>query len=321
MRVSPLLAALALLGSAPCAQAADLFSEEPVATLLRTETLTAEVFAGYVLGTAREYVRAVPGYAEKLSQLDWKTNAFALGGRVAFRPTDWLTIRARGWSTVAGVASMQDYDWLGGYYGNASWTHHSTHPDTSVAKSWMADISGAVPFYDAGDIAFTAIAGYRHFTQKWNAKGGSYIYSTTDFRDTAGTFPPGQLGIAYQQWWRTPYAGVGISTSVDNWSATAELIGSPFVMSEAKDHHVLRDLVIRDKFGLSGMVGIAASAEYRLSPVMSLTGRVEYQNYLGARGRALYADGGTGTSFGLQSPGAGADSETLMLSMGVKVRI
>ena len=313
-----ILPALALLAAGGTAQAADLFTAEPAA-LLRGESFTAEAFAGYLSGTAREYVYANTPGREKLSQLNWRTDAFAVGGRVAYRANDWLTARARGWSTVAGSSDMTDYDWLGGYNGMNSWTHRSISP-SNTAKAWQLDGSLAATFYDTGDFAFSAIAGYRYLTTKWNAQGGSYIYSENDFRDASGTFP-NQKVVAYQQWWSTPYLGIGASTSLGDWSFSGELIGSPFVMASSRDHHVLRDLVIRDKYGLSGMVGASASAEYRLSPVMSLTGRVEYQNYLDARGTGRYADGGSGTVMVYPSPLKGADSETLLVSLGIKARM
>lgn len=317
---SPILPALVLLAAAGGAQAADLFSAEPAA-LLRNETLTVEAFAGYFTGTAREYVYSVQGGGRKVSQLNWDTDAAALGGRVAFRPLDWLTVRARGWSTVAGSSDMADYDWLGGYYGMNSWTHRSVS-QTDTVKAWQADISAAAAIYDFGDLGFSAIGGYRHFNAKWKAVGGSYVYSSQNgFRDVQGVFPHGQLGIAYEQIWHTPYLGIGMSTNSGDWSFSGELIGSPFVMGEAKDYHAMRSLTFRDKFGLSSMIGASASAEYRLSPVLSLTGRVEYQNYLGATASTRIADGVAGTIANTPRPLAGADAETLMLSLGVKARM
>lgn len=323
MRSSLLALPLAVsLGAA--AQAADLrsdlFDAEPAA-LLRTETLTVEAFGGYLNGIAREYVYNVPGDGSKLSQLDWRMDSFALGGRVAFRPLDWLTVRARGWSTVAGSSDMTDYDWMGGYSGMNSWTHRSISP-TSTVKAWQGDVSVAAGFYDAGDISFSAIGGYRYLSTKFKALGGSYVYSSPgNFRDLRGIFPAGQLGIAYEQAWHTPYLGLGVSASSGDWSFSGEVVGSPFVMSDAKDHHVLRDLVFRDKFGMSGMVGASASAEYRVTPLLSLVGRVEYQNYFGATGSTRVADGAAGTITNYPRPGAGAEAETMLVSLGVKARM
>jgi outer membrane protease len=327
---SPLTALVltAVLGSAALATTAraadlarsDLFEAEPAA-LLRTETLTVEAFGGYLNGIAREYVYNVPGDGKKLSQLDWRMDSFALGGRVAFRPLDWLTVRARGWSTVAGSSDMTDYDWFYGYNGMNSWSHRSIS-QTDTVKAWQADVSLAAGIYDAGDLSFSAIAGYRHFNAKWKAVGGSYVYSSPgNFRDVQGVFPAGQLGISYEQTWRTPYLGLGMSTSSGDWSFSGELTGSPFVMSDDKDHHVLRSLVFREKFGLSGMVGASASAEYRITPLVSLVGRAEYQNYLGATGSTRIADGNAGAIYHYPRPSAGADAETVLVSLGVKARM
>jgi plasminogen activator len=318
----PLVAALAAGGTAHAADLfqSDLFTAEPAA-LLRNETVTVEAFGGYLHGLAREYVYNVPGNGSKLSQLDWRTDAFALGGRIAVRPLDWLTVRGRGWSTVAASSDMTDYDWMHGYSGMGSWSHRSISA-TDTVKAWQLDGSVAAGFYDTGDLGFSAIAGYRHFTTKWKDNGGSFVYSSPNgFRDVYGIFPQGQLGIAYQQTWRTPYLGLGVATTSGDWSFSGEIIGSPFVMADDKDHHVLRSLVFREKFGLSSMVGASASAEYRITPMFSLTGRAEYQNYLGAKGSTRIADGEAGTLTYVPRPSSGADAETLLVSVGVKARM
>lgn len=321
MAFRPILAAAAAAMLLPgAAAAADLFVDD-TATLLRSETFTAELFAGYLMTSAREYVYNVPGDGSKLSQLNWSGNAFALGGRIAFRPFDGVTVRAKGWSTVASENEMTDYDWLGGYYGDSSWSHRSISPDTRSAKAWQADISAAVGLYEEDGLSVTGIAGYRHFTTKWNARGGSYIYSEKAFRDTVGSLPADRIAIAYQQWWKTPYAGLGIAYSDADWSFAGELVGSPLVMAEDKDHHALRQLLYRDSFGLSGMVGVSGSVEYRFSPVLSVAGRVEYQNYLGAKGATKIFDPVSGAARNFPSPAAGASAETLLVSLGVKVRL
>jgi outer membrane protease len=316
--------ALAAFAFGP-ADAADLWNDNAGA-LLRTETISAEVNAGYLTGTSKEYVydTSISNHP-KLSQLTWSLgNALAVGGRFAIKPLDWLTIRARGWSTVTSDGSMRDYDWLAGYGGFQSFTHYSYSPDTVAAKAWQADVSLAAAFYQDDELALTAIAGFRHLTTKWNAKGGSYNYSVNAFRDTSGEFQGGQLGVAYQQWWDTPYLGLGVAYNVDDWTVSAEAIGSPIVMGRAQDHHNLRDLVIKDSFQPANMGAVSAGLEYRLMPGVSLAGRVEYQRYFDAKGDGRYAYGPTKTDAGYSfiiPKGAGAEADNLLLSLGVKARL
>lgn len=317
------LAALAVVVLATGrAHAADLWAAD-AGSLLRTETISAEVSAGYLTGMSKEYVYDVSRVGSpKLSQLNWDLgNSFAVGGRVAWRPLDWLTFRGRGWATVASDSNMTDYDWLYGYAGMNSWSHKSESPNTDVAKAWQADASVAATYYEADDLALTAIAGYRHYTAKFNATGGSYIYSSNGFRDTSGMLPSDRLGIGYQQWWDTPYLGLGASYSDGSWTVSSEVIGSPFVMARDQDHHALRDLVFKENFSMSSMVGATLGAEYTFAPGLSLAGRLEYQKYFKTTGDTLVVDGLGGGAQRVPSPSSGGEADTLLLSLGVKARI
>lgn len=310
----------AAIAMATPGHAADLFGNDPT-TLGSSESVTIEPFAGYLRGTSGEHVYDVTNGNQKLSQLDWSVNALALGARVAARPVDWLTVRGRAWGTVASDGAMTDRDWFLGYGGPNSWTHKSEHPDTKFGQAWQADASVAVKFYEDEDLVMTFIGGYRHYNVKYNARGGSYIYSVNDLRDTVGTFPAGQLGIGYEQWWQTPYFGFGAVYNSEDWTVSAEFIGSPFVMGRAKDYHALRFTQFKSSFDMSAMLGANVGVEYRLSPTLSLAGRVEYQNYLEAQGRTKYFDASTGTVARFRTPTAGGEAETLLVSLGIKARL
>jgi plasminogen activator len=158
------------------------------------------------------------------------------------------------------------------------------HPDTELTTGVQGDVSVAAWLWDDEGFALSVIAGYRHMVLKWAAYSGSYLYSVSAFRDTAGTLPY-QLAITYQQWWPTPYAGFGLSYAVDDLVVTGEVIGSGLVNARAKDYHALRDILFEDKFSPSFMVGATVGVEYRFSEAWSAVGRVEYQRYFEAEGR------------------------------------
>ncbi|MGF3026354.1 omptin family outer membrane protease [Methylobacterium aquaticum] len=301
------------------AEAADLFADNS-AEILRGDTFSGEVFTGYLRTEVKEYVNDV-GTRARVSQLDWTTDAAVVGGRVALQPLDWLAIRGRGWAAVASSADMRDYDWLYGYAGKDSWSHYSHSPNTRTPKAWQIDVSAAATFYEDEDAKVYAIAGYRALTLKSNTTGGGYIYSQDSFRDTTGTFPNDRLGIAYQQWWQTPYVGVGTSFAFDDWSVSGEIIGSPFVIGRDKDHHALRSLVFREDFGLTGMIGASGSVEYRINPFLSAVGRVEYQHYFEANGATRMTSGVTGVTRTIPAPSGSGSAETMLLSLGLKARL
>lgn len=309
----------ALLATLDTASAADLFQSDP-ATLLRTETFTAEAFVGHLTSRAGEYVYNVYGSGQKVSQLDWKGDGTVVGARLAYSPFDWLTLRVRGWTLVASDGHLTDLDWLAGYFGRSSWTHISDSPDTR-AKAWQGDVSVAVPLMGDDGLNLFAIGGYRYQKQEYEARGGSYIYSSSRLRDTVGTLPNDRLGIGYQQIWHTPYVGLGLTGQTESWSGTVEVIGSPFVAAEDKDYHALRSLVFTEKFPIGSMLGASASLEYRFSPTLTLTGRVDYQNYFETKGGTRIQDLATGLVSSYRKPAAGADYESTLLSIGAKVRL
>lgn len=310
----------AVLGPLSGAGAADLFGDD-VASLLRTETVAFEASAGYLSGTAHEFVYRVPGDGSKLSQLNWEMNRAAVaGGRVVVQPFDRIAVRAKGWATLAAENTLNDYDWLLGFRGFDSWTHWSTHPNTETTKAFQGDVSIAAAFWREQDFALTAIAGYRYMTMKWNAAGGSYVYSTHALRDTTGNFPD-RVGIAYQQWWQTPYVGAGINFAMEDLTLTGEVIGSVWSQGRDKDYHALRNVLFEENFSPAKMVGAAAGVEYRFSPVWSAVGRVEYERYFEAKGSTRILNGVTGTTTFVPKPGAGADNETILVSLGIKARL
>lgn len=287
------------------------------------ETVTIEPFVGYLRGTSTENVYDPANKKSKISQLDWNAQALTLGGRAAWRPLDGLTVRGRFWTAVSSDADMTDRDWmlLYGYQGRDSWTHQSLHPDTKVPKAWQGDISAAYTFIEAGDVAIAALAGYRHYEVKYRAYGGSYIYSVNSYRDEIGSFVPGQMGIAYQQWWDTPYLGIGAYYRSNDFSLSTEIYGSPISYVRSQDYHALRSLVFKDNFTPSGMVGANIGIEYQITPMVSLTGRLDYTKYIEAKGGTKIYDTVSGQVARSPKPTAGAEADTLSLSLGVKARL
>jgi plasminogen activator len=118
------------------------------------ESVSGELFAGYLTGVSRALVYNVPGDRSKLSQLNWQIDhALVLGGALQYRPWDWLTLRGRGWTHVKSDNAMDDYDWLFGYNGFESWSDLSRHDDTRLAKALQLDVSAAARFFESGPVS------------------------------------------------------------------------------------------------------------------------------------------------------------------------
>jgi outer membrane protease len=285
------------------------------------ESVSVEPFVGYLRGTSTENVYDPTSRRYKVSQLDWNVDAVTVGGRVALRPLDGLTLRGHFWTAVASDGAMTDRDWLGGSQGSNNWTHRSIHPDTRIPKAWQADVSAAYAFYQDNDVAVAALAGFRHYEVRYRANGGSYVYSQNGFRDLSGNFTPGQLGIAYQQWWDTPYIGMGAYYRSDDLSVSTELYGSPFTFTRDKDYHALRYTIFKENFSTTGMVGANLTVEYKITPMISIAGRLDYTRYIEAEGGTKMFDYASNTFRRFPKPSAGADADTLHMTLGIKSRI
>jgi plasminogen activator len=285
------------------------------------ETFVFTPFVGYLGAVSTENVYDPGNRKNKISQLDWKARAVTLGGRAAVQPFEGLTLRGSLWAAVSSEADMRNRDWFLGYQGPDTWTHQSLHPDTRVPKAWQADVSAAYALMNIGDVGIAGLAGLRHYDVKYRAYGGSFVYSVNAFRDTAGTFDPSRLGISYRQQWDTPYLGLGAYYRGETVSASTEIFGSPVSFGRARDYHALRDTLFTDTFVPTGMIGASLGVDYKLTSALSLSGRLEYAKYVEARGGTRIYDGTTGRFIRVPKPGAGADAETLSVSLGVKGKI
>ncbi len=314
------LALLLSLSAWDGASAADL-SPQRVAPLFTASGLSAEVTGGYLTGMSRELVYNIPGDGSKLSQLNWQIDrAFVLGGSLNYQALDWLTLRGRGWTHLSSDNAMDDYDWLFGYRGFESWSDWSHHGDTRLAKAYQIDLGASARLMETGPWSVSALAGYRFLTMKWDAYGGSYIYSTNGFRDDIGSFEAGELQIAYQQWWHIPYLGLGFRYGSGPLTVTAELIGSPLVGVRDKDNHV--DIALfKEAFSPTVMAGASLGAELAVTDRISLTWRAEAQRFFEAKGGTKEFDLDPPGFDRAPKPSAGADHQSLLVSFGIKGRL
>lgn len=275
---------------------------------------------GYLRSMSTENVYD-PVSRSKISQLDWQSDAMTIGGRVAVRPLENITLRGSIWAAVAADGEMQDRDWLFGYGGGDFWSHRSTHPDTRVPKAWQGDVGLAYALGQTGDLSFAGLAGFRHYDVKYAAYGGNYVYSVYGFRDMTGSFDPNVMGIAYRQVWDTPYLGLGAYYRGTTLSLSTEVYASPIAFVRDRDYHALRDTLFIERFTPKAMIGANVAVEYRLTSSFSLVGRLDYARYAEAKGNTRIYDAASGDYYRIPKPSSGADAQTLNLSLGVKGKI
>lgn len=288
-----------------------------------SERLSIELYSGYLRGESRELVYdANTGHKE--SELFWTIdNAWTVGGTIALRPTDWLTLKVGGWTPLKSSNTMDDYDWQ--VSGRSDWSDWSHHPDTKMNRAHMINAGvaarvakfGPTSFFDRAQV--DVLAGYRWFYASWTAYGGTYIYSSNPgWHDITGSFAEGQAVIAYEQWIETPYLGVGGSMNINRWSFTGELTGSLWSRASDRDNHYLRTTLFEEEFRNMPMLAGEVSASYALTDRLSLFGSFVYQNYFEAKGSTTATNYTTNVVTHYPGDSAGMDHYSMLVNLGLK---
>jgi plasminogen activator len=299
--------------AAPTAAPASVTVRSGIAAAL-TDRLSAEAYLGYMSGESQELVYGDTG---KISQLNWTIeNAAIVGGRLSYAATGWLSLGVGGWTSFASDDTMVDYDWL--LSDRDGWSDRSTHPNTSLERAFEFDLSAAGRIADWRGLRVDGLLGYQVRNFKWRASDGNYTYSSFGFRDNEGQFE-GPV-VDYQQWWRTPYVGLGAGYALPGLRLSGKVIASPFAQVEDADVHIENAQRFTGDFGDTTMTAVTLRAEHDLTENMMLTGEANYQKFWEARGDMtvsyLNLDGWTSTL----ADAAGASNETLILSLGLAYR-
>jgi len=140
---------------------------------------------------------------------------------------------------------------------------------------------------ESGEFNFNAELGFKRDNWRWSASGGSFIYSTFAFRDTAGVFANIPV-ISYEQTINTPYVGATASYRDESFSLFLRVAGSPLVFAETVDQHYLRSLTITDTFSSGKMVNVDMSGTWHISGNVDLSMNYSYVKYYENRGDAHY---------------------------------
>lgn len=246
---------------------------------------------------------------KKLSQLNWEIKQVpTLHVGLTYHPLDWLSLDVGGWTRISGGNShMKDYDWLSDE--DVGWTHYSDHPNTRLKNAWQVDFAATAWALKREDLALGVMAGYQRTRFDWDARGGSYIYSSKrGHRDLTGQFPDGEKGISYQQTYSTPYLGlVGLYT-LSNWSLEGRYKYSQWVKARDFDNHHMRDLTFSGDNGNRGrMQGLALALSYHFNPQLSVKAGIDHQVYAQAKGNSLIKHVPSGQSY---ETGASSNSQS-----------
>jgi outer membrane protease len=267
--------------------------------------------------TAREYVNG-PGF--KLSQLDWESKHVMLySGTIGAEFAEDWTITAKFDFGAGGNGDMADYDWVPPYPTDNSkdgWSHRSLHPRTDL-NHYLAgtlEIGRKVAVTDTGSLGISG--GFKYTDVQWDARGGSYIYSSGGFRNDIGEFKDATV-ITYRQRIPSVFLGVNGSQSFDRLTLSAGVKGGLTFGINDVDDHWLRNTRFKGSMDAAPMMMIDASADYKVASNVSIFLAGSFENVFRADGDISSYERTSGTRSNTAGA-AGASFQTMLIKFGLK---
>lgn len=280
------------------------------------ESLSVATSVGMLGGKSKELVYDASN-ARKVSQLDWKIkNVAILKGDISWDAWSFLTLNARGWTSLAsGSGHMDDYDWQNA--NQSGWTDHSSHPRTDVNYANEYDLNVKGWFLQGDDYKVGAVAGYQETRFSWTAYGGSYNYNNgTD----VGVNPPGERGIGYSQRFSMPYVGLVGHYRINDFEFNALFKFSDWVRAHDNDEHYLRDLTFREKTSNSRYYGASVDAGYYVTENAKVFAEFTYSKYDEGKGGTQVIYTPTGESASVGGDAAGISNKNYTVTVGLQYR-
>ncbi|HCM9118031.1 omptin family outer membrane protease [Enterobacter asburiae] len=280
------------------------------------DSLAVSASAGMLSGKSHEMVYD-EATGRKISQLDWKIkNVAILKGDITWDAYSFLTLNARGWTSLAsGSGHMDDYDWMNAK--QSSWTDHSSHPATSVNYANEYDLNVKGWIFQGDNYKAGVTAGYQETRFSWTATGGTYNYDNGAYQ---GNFPAGERGIGYSQRFSMPYIGLAGQYRFNDFEFNALFKFSDWVRAHDNDEHYMRDLTFREKTTDSRYYGASVDAGYYVTPHAKVFAEFTYSSYEEGKGGTQIIDTNTGDSGSIGGDAAGISNHNYTITAGLQYR-
>lgn len=261
--------------------------------------------------------------ANKASQLDWDTKGVVLYSATAHADlgNDW-TVKGKIDVGFGGNGHMVDYDWIPPFAADQSmdgWSDRSIHPDTRLDHYFSGSIEIGRDLFSDDRSTIGVNGGFKYTNVRWNAFGGSYIYSDGGVRNDIGELPAGTRGITYQQKIPTFFVGLDGAISLDRFTLSGGVKGGFTPGINDIDDHWLTQTRFYSDMKTAPVVMANAAVDYQLTPNASLYFAGNFENVFNKRGDARVIDTTTGgvTNYANAS---GASFKTMSLQIGLRGR-
>jgi omptin len=227
---------------------------------------------------------------------------------------DRFFLRATGTIGTGGDGRMRDYDWL---VEGKSWSDRSVHPDTRLNHYFAGSIEAGRAVLSRDGTTISLGGGVKYTDVKWTGWGGSYVYTSADFRDTKGKFADGEKSISYRQQWPVPFLALDLTHNDGPWTFSGVFQGGVAIDGTGTDDHWMRDLRFIDYVETTPAVMIAGSAEYEVRPNTALFVSGAFDHIFRGRADTDMIDKVSGDKQRF-ADGAGADYMSVTVSLGLR---
>ncbi|MCJ8326281.1 MAG: omptin family outer membrane protease [Campylobacterales bacterium] len=219
-------------------------------------------------------------YSTKLSELTWKSDNINLLGLSFVYDNYFKYIFTYKKNIKEDKAFLSDFDWLSN---NEKWTDYSKHPDTKVVNVEHFDFEIKKEIYQYKNLFFNLSLAYRYEEEKYEAYGGSYIYSSSNgFRDLEGDFSG--LVITYKTKAYIPYIKSQVEYKSESFINSLSLSFSNLVYFKEYDTHHLRNTQFNANFYLSKYLAIDLRSEYKFTKSLSFLASYKYSKFYETKG-------------------------------------
>lgn len=137
---------------------------------------------------------------------------------------------------------MVDYDWVPGFAIDQSmngWSDRSVHPDTRLDYYFSGTLEFGRDIFADESTNVSLGGGFKYTEVRWEAFGGSYIYSDGGLRNDIGDLPADVNAISYKQEIPTVFVGIDGSTRFDRLTLAGSIKGGLTTGINDQDDHWL----------------------------------------------------------------------------------
>lgn len=259
----------------------------------------------------------------KASQLDWDTDGVTLytASAGADLGADW-NVKGKLDLGFGGDGNMVDYDWVPGFAIDQSkdgWSDRSIHPDTRLDYYVSGTLEVGRNIFTDETSKVSVGGGFKYTEVRWEAFGGSYIYSDGGLRNDVGELPDGLKGISYKQKIPTVFFGFDGSTSFERLTLSGGVKGGMTLGIDDQDDHWLTETRVFGDMDAAPVLMLNAAVDYHLTAMASVYLAGNLETVFRKRGDMNSLDTATGEAT-LYKNAAGASLKTMSVQMGLRAR-